>query len=65
MNASYQSDPTMNAQFCKFWQNRAPFFRNQTPADLDREADRCLADGNVKVAEILSFRAAAIRENAR
>lgn len=62
MNGIYQSDPTMNPQFCKFWRNRIPFFRNQTPADLDRAADRLLATGNVKKAELLSWHAADIRE---
>jgi len=57
-----QSDPTKNAQFLKFWGRRDRFFHRQSPSDLDREADRCLADGNARMAEVLAWRAAAMRE---
>lgn len=65
MSYSDQSDPTVNPQFLKFWGARDRFFRRTSPSDLDREADRMLAEGNTKLADILAFRAAAMREVTR
>jgi hypothetical protein len=54
----------MNRQFARFWRRRDPFFR-ETPAELDRRADRELALGRGLIAEKLSHAAAAMREVAR
>lgn len=65
MNFHDQSAPPQNPNFRRFWGRRDHFFGAYSPADLDREADRLLADGNRALAEVLSFRAAAMREGAR
>ena len=59
-----QSDPTSNRQFCKFWQRRDSFFRNE-PNQLDRRADVELNAGRHGVAERLANRAAELREAGR
>jgi hypothetical protein len=64
LNYEDQSDPTRNPNFARFWYCRDPFFRD-TPADLDRRADRELAEGRHHVAEHLSRRAAEMRELTR
>ena len=64
MNFYQQSDPTTNRQFCKFWQRRDSFFRNEA-ADLDRRADVELTAGRHDVAERLSRRADDLRRAGR
>jgi hypothetical protein len=64
MNFSELSDPTLNRNFGRFWNQRDPFFRNETAADLDRRADAALFEGQHRVAERLSRRAAEMRAEA-
>jgi hypothetical protein len=52
-----QSYPDNNWHFSRRWQD--PEF---TPADLDRLADHELSVGHVQKAEMLAWRAAAMRE---
>jgi hypothetical protein len=56
-----KSDPTCNSQFSKRWTNRSSFFHKDSPAALDRRADKELAEGRHQVAERLSRRAAELR----
>ena len=55
--AYQKSDPEVNWHFSRRWQDR-----DFTPADLDRLADHELSVGRVQKAELLAWRAAAMRD---
>lgn len=58
--ASAMADPEMNPHFSRRWAERA-----MSPAELDRLSDHELSVGHHQRAEMLAWRAAAMREAGR